>query len=215
MIDFELSLFFKCCLKIKIVKVNMSIYLIRHAQSLGNVNGKTESHASIPLTEFGHEQAQKLVDVLPPAKQIFISPFLRTRLTAEPILLRDQITPQVLDIQEFSYLSDTRCKNTTLEERKPWVDDYWNQADVNLVTSEGAESFANFYQRVTDFISHLDSLKVHYQHDHLLVFSHGQFLQLLKMLVEQKRELSSQLMRDFRYALLNHQLDNTEFFIFK
>lgn len=64
----------------------MSIYLIRHAQSLGNVNGKTESHASIPLTEFGHEQAQKLVDVLPPAKQIFISPFLRTRLTAEPIL---------------------------------------------------------------------------------------------------------------------------------
>ena len=96
----------------------MSIYLIRHAQSLGNVNGKTESHASIPLTEYGHKQAQKLVDVLPPAKQIFISPFLRTRLTAEPILLRDQITPQVLDIQEFSYLSDTRCKNTTLEERK-------------------------------------------------------------------------------------------------
>lgn len=29
----------------------MSIYLIRHAQSLGNVNGKTESHASIPKSE--------------------------------------------------------------------------------------------------------------------------------------------------------------------
>lgn len=32
----------------------MSIYLIRHAQSLGNVNGRVESHASIPLTEYGH-----------------------------------------------------------------------------------------------------------------------------------------------------------------
>lgn len=41
----------------------MAIYLIRHAQSLGNVNGRTESHASIPLTDLGHLQAQKLTEL--------------------------------------------------------------------------------------------------------------------------------------------------------
>lgn len=193
----------------------MSIYLIRHAQSLGNVNGRVESHASIPLTEYGHQQAQNLANTLPKAKQIYISPFLRTRQTAEPVLLRDQITPEVLNIQEFSYLSDRRCRNTTLEERKPWVDDYWSRADVNLITSDDAESFANFYHRVTDFMQHLDTLKSHYTDQHLLVFSHGQFLQLLKIIMAQKQALSSTLMREFRYDLLNNQLGNAEFFIYK
>ncbi|ENV35264.1 histidine phosphatase family protein [Acinetobacter gerneri] len=192
----------------------MAIYLIRHAQSLGNVNGRTESHASIPLTDLGHQQAQKLTELLPKADRVFISAFIRTRLTAEPILQRDHLSAEILDIQEFSYLSDIRCKNTTLEERKPWVDAYWQSAEVDLVTSDGAESFAAFYQRVEALIECLDGLKAEYQNQNLLVFSHGQFLQLFKMITEQKRELSSELMRDFRYAILNHQIGNAEFFIY-
>ncbi len=193
----------------------MSIFLIRHAQSLGNVNGRAESHASIPLTELGHVQAQKLTKLLPKADRVFISAFIRTRLTAEPILQRDGISPEILDIQEFSYLSDQRCKNTTLEERKPWVDEYWQRAEVDWVTSEGAESFSDFYQRVEVLIELLDSLKSNYQEQHLLVFSHGQFLQLFKMITEEKRQLSSQLIRDFRYEILNRQIGNTEFFVYK
>ncbi|MCH4244914.1 histidine phosphatase family protein [Acinetobacter gerneri] len=192
----------------------MAIYLIRHAQSLGNVNGRTESHASIPLTDLGHLQAQKLTELLPKADRVFISAFIRTRLTAEPILQRDHLSAEILDIQEFSYLSDIRCKNTTLEERKPWVDAYWQSAEVDLVTSDGAESFAAFYQRVEAMIERLDGLKAEYQNQNLLVFSHGQFLQLFKMITEQKRELSPELMRDFRYAILNHQIGNAEFFIY-
>lgn len=192
----------------------MAIYLIRHAQSLGNVNGRTESHASIPLTDLGHLQARKLTELLPKADRVFISAFIRTRLTAEPILQRDHLSAEILDIQEFSYLSDARCKNTTLEERKPWVDAYWQSAEVDLVTSDGAESFAAFYQRVEALIERLDGLKAEYQNQNLLVFSHGQFLQLFKMITEQKRELSSELMRDFRYAILNHQIGNAEFFIY-
>ncbi|MDV2441254.1 histidine phosphatase family protein [Acinetobacter gerneri] len=192
----------------------MAIYLIRHAQSLGNVNGRTESHASIPLTDLGHQQAQKLTELLPKADRVFISAFIRTRLTAEPILQRDHLSAEILNIQEFSYLSDVRCKNTTLEERKPWVDAYWQSAEVDLVTSDGAESFAAFYQRVEALIERLDGLKAEYQNQNLLVFSHGQFLQLFKMITEQKRELSSELMRDFRYAILNHQIGNAEFFIY-
>nr|WP_227591488.1 histidine phosphatase family protein [Acinetobacter sp. Marseille-Q1620] len=151
----------------------MSIYLIRHAQSLGNVNGRAESHASIPLTDIGHLQAQKLTELLPKANRVFISPFIRTHLTAEPILQRDCILPEILDIQEFSYLSDACCKNTTLQERKPWVDSYWRRADVDFVTGDGAESFSAFYQRVKILIQRLDSLKPEYRKQNLFVFSHG------------------------------------------
>ena len=193
----------------------MSIYLIRHAQSIGNVNGRAESHASIPLTEFGHIQAEKLTELLPKADRIFISSFIRTRFTAEPILKRDQITPEILAIEEFSYLSDVRCKNTTLEERKPWVDEYWQRAEVDLVTSDGAESFSAFYYRVEALITLLNSLKSEYHDQHLLVFSHGQFLQLFKMITEQNRELSDELMRDFRNEILNYPIKNADFFIYK
>ncbi len=193
----------------------MSIYLIRHAQSIGNVNGRTESHASIPLTKLGHEQAKKLVELLPKADRVYISPFIRTRLTADPILQRDQITPEIYAIEEFSYLSDTRCKNTTLEERKPWVDEYWNCCDVDLISSDGAESFRHFYLRVSTFIEHLDSMKIAYQNKNLMVFSHGQFLQLFKMMTDQHRELSAELMRDFRHEILNNPIGNANFFSYQ
>ncbi|WP_284088784.1 histidine phosphatase family protein [Acinetobacter pittii] len=38
----------------------MSIFLIRHAESEANINGKTLSHALIALSAFGHKQAQAL-----------------------------------------------------------------------------------------------------------------------------------------------------------
>jgi broad specificity phosphatase PhoE len=44
---------------------NMSIFLIRHAESEANINGKTLSHASIALSENGHIQAQALCSKLP------------------------------------------------------------------------------------------------------------------------------------------------------
>ena len=87
----------------------MAIYLIRHAESVGNVNGRTSSHSSIELTEAGHEQAQKLATQLPFADHVYISSFLRTKQTAQPILERDQLDPEIFAIEEFSYLSDLRC----------------------------------------------------------------------------------------------------------
>ncbi len=36
----------------------MAIFLIRHAESEANINGKTLSHASIALSKHGHKQAR-------------------------------------------------------------------------------------------------------------------------------------------------------------
>lgn len=43
----------------------MSIFLIRHAESEANINGKTLSHALITLSEHRHKQAQALCSQLP------------------------------------------------------------------------------------------------------------------------------------------------------
>ena len=192
----------------------MAIYLIRHAESVGNVNGRTASHASIELTIEGHEQSRKLATQLPYADHVYISSFIRTKQTAQPILDRDQREPEILSIEEFSYLSDSRCQNTPVEERKPWVDRYWNALDVDYIDGNDAESFHAFYQRVITFKQHLFTIQSNFVGRNLMVFSHGQFLKLFKMLNEQERALSASLMSDFRYEMLHHPIQNTEYFIF-
>lgn len=190
------------------------IYLIRHAQSMANVNKRCTSHASITLTEHGIVQAEQLAQQLPQAHRVFISPFLRTFQTAKPLLLRDHLKPEVFQIQEFSYLSDAKCQNTTLEERKPFVDKYWAYSNPDYQDAEDAESFTEFYQRVMSFSKILNGLKDIYQTQNLMVFSHGQFLTLLKLIVFQHRALSRDLMREFRDRMLHDPIKNAEFFIY-
>lgn len=192
----------------------MAIYLIRHAQSVGNVDGKTESHASIALTDLGHQQAQQLTQVLPQAHHVIISPFLRTLQTAQPILERDGLEAEILPIEEFSYLSDLKCKGTTLQQRKPWVDAYWQNLDVDYVDATDAESFRDLYLRVEALFTFLDREKQRYTEQNLMVFSHGQFLQLFKMLRENHQAVSAQLMQQFRHNMLNQPIKNTEFFTY-
>ncbi|HDJ7833101.1 TPA: histidine phosphatase family protein [Acinetobacter baumannii] len=51
----------------------MSVFLIRHAESEANINGKTLSHASIALSEHGHKQAQALCSKLPEIDHVIVS----------------------------------------------------------------------------------------------------------------------------------------------
>lgn len=192
----------------------MAIYLIRHAQSVGNIDGQTESHASIALTDLGHQQAQQLTQVLPQAHHVIISPFLRTLQTAQPILDRDRLEPEILPIEEFSYLSDLKCKGTTLSQRKPWVDAYWQNLDMDYIDAPDAESFRHVYLRVEALFTFLDREKQHYRDQNLMVFSHGQFLQLFKMLQENPQPISTELMQQFRQNMLNQPIKNTEFFTY-
>lgn len=192
----------------------MAIYLIRHAQSVGNIDGQTDSHASIELTELGHQQAEKLAEVLPQANKIMISPYLRTLQTAQPLLNRDGLEAEILSIQEFSYLSDLKCKGTTLSQRKPWVDAYWQGLDVDYLDAEDAETFRNFYQRVQALRHLLKTIQADYQTENLMIFSHGQFLQLFKMLSEKDSALSADLMHEFRQNMLHQPIENTEFLIY-
>ena len=165
--------------------INMSIFLIRHAESEANINGKTLSHASIALSENGHIQAQNLCSTLPKIDHVMVSKYLRTQQTAAPILGKYKLDFEVNEhLHEFSYLSEQKCANTNLNDRKAWVNAYWERMDYQHRDADDAESFEDLYLRVQAFQEKLKILTPHYVKKNLAVFSHGQFLQLLIMQIQ-------------------------------
>ena len=130
---------------------NMSIFLIRHAESEANINGKTLSHASISLSENGHIQAQNLCSTLPKIDHVMVSKYLRTQQTAAPLLEKYKLDFEVDEhLHEFSYLSERKCVNTNLNDRKAWVDAYWEKMDCQHKDADDAESFEDLYLRVAE-----------------------------------------------------------------
>ncbi|SDC15636.1 Histidine phosphatase superfamily (branch 1) [Acinetobacter boissieri] len=110
----------------------MAIFLIRHAQSEANIDERTQSHADIVLTELEWQQAQALVDRLPCIQQLMISKYICTSQTAQGIVQRDDVSPEINSyIHEFSYLSAKKCENTNMQDRKTCVDAYWHRMDYD------------------------------------------------------------------------------------
>ena len=193
----------------------MAIFLVRHAESEANINGKTLSHASIALSEHGHKQAQDLCSKLPRIDHVIVSQYLRTQQTAAPILEKYNLTFEVDEhLHEFSYLSERKCANTNLNDRKAWVDAYWDKMDCQHRDADDAESFEDLYLRVQAFQEKLKTLAPRYAEKNLAVFSHGQFLQLLIMQIQQPRPLTKELMQQFRSDLVRQPIKNTEVFTY-
>ena len=193
----------------------MSIFLIRHAESEANINGKTLSHASIALSENGHIQAQNLCSTLPKIDHVMVSKYLRTQQTAAKKKKKYKLDFEVDDhLHEFSYLSEQKCANTNLNDRKAWVNAYWERMDYQHRDADDAESFEDLYLRVKAFHDKLKIVAEDYAVKHLAVFSHGQFLQLLIMQIQQPRPLTKELMQQFRADLVRKPIRNTEVFTY-
>ena len=193
----------------------MSIFLIRHAESEANINGKTLSHASIALSENGYIQAQNLCSILPKIDHVIVSKYLRTQQTAIPILKKYNLDFEVDEhLHEFSYLSERKCANTNLNDRQIWVKAYWDKMDCQHRDADDAESFEDLYLRVQAFHEKLKAVAENYVTENLAVFSHGQFLQLLIMQIRQPRPMTKELMQQFRFDLVHQPIKNTEIFIY-
>lgn len=201
----------------------MAIFLIRHAQSIANTNQRTLNHTHIPLSDLGHFQAEALTSKLPQIHHVIVSTFSRTSQTAEPLLNLYNLCAETNQYaHEFSYLSERQCQNTNMDERKAWVDEYWDKLDINYRHGNDAESFSEFYHRVECFKKRLldwqtlEQQRVLYcagsVEQNLVVFSHGQFLELLNMQIKQHRPLSSRLMQEFRKNLIQQPIVNTQIF---
>ena len=171
------------------------IWLVRHAESEANAGLRTTVPAEVALTPRGVAQAQTVANLFEKAPAlIVVSPYLRTRQTAAPLLEKfPGATVQTWPMQEFTYLSLAHAQNSTFAERKPLADAFWAQSDPAYCDGAGAESFAAFWQRAKDAIDKIVSDAP----DKTVIFCHAQFARamLWQMLVEQT--VTSEVMRAF------------------
>lgn len=150
------------------------VWLIRHGESTANAGGVTVSPESVPLTDKGHAQARYFATQADtPPKLIVVSSFLRSQQTAAPLRERyPEVPVEEWPIQEFTYLDPARCRNTSFEDRKPLVAEYWARNDPNYCDGPGAESFAALLARALDAIKRIQAMEA----ELVTIFSHGQFM---------------------------------------
>lgn len=187
------------------------IILVRHGQSQGNE--RPELHSEIPdyaleLTSEGMSQAQvsgaQLKQIMGNESVFFyISPFWRTRSTAEQIALQ-------LTDNKCSYREDPRLREQEWGHLRPKeeTDVYENERDkygTFYYRFPDGESCADVYDRVSDFLNtlHRDFKKKDFA-ENAVVVTHGMTIRLF-------------LMRWFHWSVEEFELlrnpQNCEFFI--
>jgi broad specificity phosphatase PhoE len=183
-------------------------WLIRHGQSASNAGLPATGHGDVPLTELGLSQARALADRLERQPDLLIvSPFLRARATAEPILARFPGTPcATWPIQELTYLSPARCVGTTSATRRPWTEAYWRRCDPDYCDGADAESFGAFMGRLRDFHRRLLALDAGFA----VAVGHGQFFRAYLICLDKGFAVSSAWMRNYRETEMAQPMANCE-----
>jgi 2,3-bisphosphoglycerate-dependent phosphoglycerate mutase len=152
------------------------VWLIRHGQSESNAGLPSGDPPAIPLTVLGRQQAEAVAAGFgePPAL-IVTSPYVRARQTAEPSERRyPDAAREEWAVQEFTFLGELHGRMTTVAERAPYAQAYWDRADPGYAVS-GAESFASLMGRSAAFISRLAARPA----GPVAVFSHGHFIRVV------------------------------------
>ena len=181
--------------------------LIRHGESAANAGEASLDHATTPLTTKGVEQASLVAGSFTQAPDLIVaSPFSRAQATAMQTVTAFPSVPfEIWPIHEFTYLEPARCINTTVAQRRDWVEGYWANSDPAFTDGEGAESFLDFISRAQSFLYRLAQ---HPAHD-IAVFSHGQFINAVAWLIERNpKTIDGQAMAEWREYEITNQVPN-------
>ncbi len=183
-------------------------WLIRHGQSASNAGLPTTEYGEVPLTALGHRQARDVADrVQRQPDLLIVSAFLRACATAEPILARWPLTRcETWPIQELTYLSPARCRGTTAETRRPWVEEYWRRCDPDYQDGPDAESFRSFVMRLHDFHRRLIALDGAF----VAVVGHGQFFRAYLLGRSDGFAVTAEWMKGYRTAETARPIANGE-----
>ena len=184
------------------------VRLIRHAESLANAGDATSTPRDIPLSEKGHLQAKTLADsIVDRPELIVLSPYIRTEQTARPLLARFPDCPvECLPVQEFTYLAISRCRNTTHEQRKPLVEEYWSKCDPFYSDGDQAESLAELVNRARAFLRRVPEM----EGELIFVFTHEQFIETVVWEVSHPgHAVDGEFMTEFRKFCASFAIPNT------
>jgi 2,3-bisphosphoglycerate-dependent phosphoglycerate mutase len=178
----------------------VNVWFIRHGESEANAGLPTTNPATTPLTERGHQQAQQVAFAFSQAPNLIVtSPYRRTQQTAQPTRERfPTVDHMEWQVQEFTYLAPKRYQNTTVDQRRPLSDAYWQQGNPLYVDGEGAESFADLMQRVQTVQQKLRQLEAEPEPKFVTVFSHGRFMRaVLWAILTRSVDVNPKRMRQF------------------
>jgi broad specificity phosphatase PhoE len=183
-------------------------WLVRHGQSASNAGLPAVGHAEVPLTALGHRQAREVAGRIGRQPDLLIvSPFLRAHETAVPIRERWPGTPcEVWPIQELTYLSPARCRGTTADIRRPWIEAYWRRCDPDYLDGADAESFGAFMARLGDFRRRLSALGGSF----VVAVGHGQFFRAYLWARNRDFAVAPQWMREYRQVETAQPMANGE-----
>lgn len=184
------------------------VTFIRHGESEANAGLPTLTPGCIRLTELGQQQATALAGTIAePPSLIIVSPYVRTHLTAAPLIARHPAVPvEEWPVHEFTYLNPIHYSGTTETQRGTFAHTYWTRCDPQWNDGGGAESFAELMARI-DQLEHRLSQR---QETDIFVFSHGYFIKALLLRRDHpKAPVDRRLMAAFRDGRKNDHLANT------
>ena len=184
------------------------IILVRHGQSVTNAGGRAANQVSNPLTELGRAQSREFAERLDCKPTLFVvSPFLRAQQTSQPLRQRfPEVPVEEWPIQEFSFLNPALHRGTSEADRESHVVAYWQREDPAYADGPEAESFTLFLDRARETIRRLaDSrLATRDAGGCIVVFTHGFFIQAIRMVLLFPNAADAELMANFqRFHFLN------------
>jgi probable phosphoglycerate mutase len=187
----------------------MRVIFVRHGESTGNVGIPSFNLSQMSLTERGRAQADDVAASWQTAPTLIAtSPYLRALQTAYPTEQRYPTAPvEVLPMEEFTYLEPSRWNGTTREQRLPIIEAYWDRGDPSFCDGPGAENFEHLLGRVDRTLARLSSLPP----DALVyAFSHGQFIQAMRMLLLHPQWSAKEKMANFWAFNTQHPVLNVD-----
>lgn len=147
------------------------LYLVRHGQSAGNVEGRFGGHSPTPLSVLGAEQARVTAEALAKERirHIYSSDLLRAVETAKP--LAEILNLEIHATEVFRERHVGVLEGLTFDEaRQAFPEDYYALVNRNLnhIITDG-ESYSQLLDRTTQFLR--DILRRHHS-ERIAIFSH-------------------------------------------
>lgn len=134
----------------------MDIILIRHGESLANIN-KTFGGIDIPLSEKGILQAKNTKENIPPFKnkKIYTSHYKRAIETMEYLGLQGEIKRELGEV-DFGIATDLTYLD--FQNKYPEITKTWNENPFTFRLPKG-ESLEDAYKRVSSFLEEIIKMK--------------------------------------------------------
>jgi|SRR5579883_1366721 len=175
----------------------VTVWLIRHGESLSNAGQPTLGPELTGLTSLGMKQAETIAHTFSHAPSLIVmSKYRRTQETAQPTIRRFpaagwEVWP---DVHEFTYLSWSHSEGTTEQERQRYVDAFWQRNDPLYLDGTGSETFIQFMSRVSGALEKLRYSKRNF----IAVFTHGYFMRAVQWYLRNRpTRIDSRSMEEF------------------